>query len=133
MNFQQMLKDRGFRVTTARQATLSTLADRPLSASEIHEQLQSQNVSIDLASVYRSLELFVDLGLVHAIHLGEDRKRYELVDADNHHHHLVCNSCGSIEDIALQQESFLEEVQRVSTFKVDHHHLEFFGTCQSCQ
>ena len=120
-------------MTQARQATLNSLADRPLSAYEIQEHLQAQRTYIDLASVYRSLELFVDLGIVHVIQLGEDRKRYELVDADNHHHHLVCHTCGSIENIALQQEDFLEEVRQASTFKVDHHHLEFFGTCQSCQ
>jgi Fur family ferric uptake transcriptional regulator len=56
-----------------------------------------------------------------------------LIDEKNHHHHLVCNSCGKIEDIRLNEQKFIKEVAVKSQFLVDHHHLEFFGYCSNCQ
>jgi Fur family ferric uptake transcriptional regulator len=104
-----------------------------MTVQEIYSTLRKKKIDIDLASVYRSLELFVEMGVVHIIQLGEDKKRYELIESDNHHHHLVCNTCGSIEDIALDEKILLKEVNSKSDFAIDHHHLEFFGRCKNCQ
>jgi Fe2+ or Zn2+ uptake regulation protein len=127
------VKKRGYRQTKVREHILKTLKDYPLSAQEIFASLKNDGVQVDLASVYRSVELFRDLGLIYEIEFGEGKKRYELVDTKNHHHHLVCNNCGLIEDVTLNDKHLIKEVTKKSHFKVDHHHLEFFGLCTNCQ
>jgi Fur family transcriptional regulator, ferric uptake regulator len=133
MNINKLLKDKGYRITTERQRVLSTITSHPLTAQDIYETLKKNKVQIDLASVYRSLELFVNIGIVRVIELGEGKKRYEIIDEKNHHHHIICNSCGTIEDVSLKDETFLQKIKTRSKFKIDHHHLEFFGTCAECQ
>lgn len=133
MQIVERLKNQGYRVTKPRQELLKILSHYPLTVQEISDALHKKNIQIDLASIYRSLELFVGMGIVHVIALGEDKKRYELVDAHHHHHHLVCNQCGAIEDITLNENTLMKEVNKKSSFKIDHHHLEFFGICQKCQ
>lgn len=127
------LKHKGYRLTKPRQELLHVLVDYPLTVHEIYSTLQKKNISIDLASVYRSLELFVNMGIVRVIELNDNKKRYELVDIHNHHHHLICTNCKTIEDVNINENNFLKEMQRKSAFKVDHHHLEFFGLCKNCQ
>lgn len=133
MNTLEYLKQKGYRLTKPRQELLHTLSSYPLTVQQISDALRKKNIRVDLASIYRSLELFVDMGIVHVIEFGEDKKRYEIVDQDNHHHHLMCNKCGTIEDITVNEHSLLTEISTKSNFKIDHHHLEFFGICQHCQ
>jgi len=133
MQILDELKKKGYRLTKPRQEVLKALTSFPMSVQEIYATLQQNHISIDLASVYRTLELFVKMGIVYAIDLGEDKKRYELVQPQNHHHHIVCNSCGVIEDVKFNETSLDKEIFRKSQFKVDHHHLEFFGLCANCQ
>lgn len=133
MELLDRLKQKGYRITKPRLELLKVLDSYPLTVQEIHETLQKKKVRVDLASVYRSLELFVNMGIVHVIDFGEDKKRYEMIDNDNHHHHLLCNSCGTIADITVNENNLLTQVKTKSTFKIDHHHLEFFGLCQNCQ
>lgn len=127
------LQQKGYRLTKPRQEIVKVLKQYPLTAQELYDSLRKRNSVIDLTSVYRSLELFVTLGIVRTLELGEAKRRYELVDEKNHHHHLVCNTCGSIADIRITEEPFVTEVREKTTFKVDHHHLEFFGLCANCQ
>lgn len=133
MKILDQLKKNGYRLTKPRQELLQVLETYPLTVSEIASALQKKKVDIDLASIYRSLEVFVDMGVVHVIQLGEDKNRYELVNDENHHHHLVCNNCGRIEDISINEKNLIHDVEKFSHFKVDHHHLEFFGLCAKCQ
>lgn len=133
MNVLDELKNKGHRLTKPRKELLKVLRGYPLTVQEIFSSLQKKKINIDLASVYRSLELFVEMGVVHVIQFGEDKKRFELVESDNHHHHLVCNYCGTIQNITLDEKILLKQVAANSEFKIDHHHLEFFGRCKKCQ
>lgn len=132
MKILEELKNKGYRITKPREELLKILDKYPLTVQEMDKELNKKNIHIDLASIYRSLELFVNMGIVHVIELGEDKKRYELVNDQNHHHHLVCNRCGTIEDIEINEKNLLQEVQKKTSFKIDHHHLEFFGICMNC-
>ena len=133
MKLEKYLKKQGYRVTKPRQEILNVLASHPVTAQEIYDTLQKKYIHVDLVSIYRSLELFTKLKLVHVIEFGENKKRYELADENNHHHHLVCNDCGNVEDITLDENKFTKELKINSQFKIDHHHLEFFGLCANCQ
>lgn len=133
MNILQHLKKKGYRLTTSRQEIVNSLNDHPQTVQKIHSSLTKRGIDIDITSVYRTVELFVEMGIVYAIDLGSGSKQYELVDTKSHHHHLVCNTCGIVEDIIMNEESIMKELHKKTTFKVDHHHLEFFGYCADCQ
>jgi Fur family ferric uptake transcriptional regulator len=127
------LKQQGYRLTKPREGIIAVLKDYPHTVQEIFDELKRTGSKLDLASVYRSMELFERMGIVQAIDLGEGKKRYELIDKDHHHHHLVCNACGIIEDVEVEEESILDEVKIKSKFKIEKHSIEFFGVCVNCQ
>lgn len=132
MTIIQNLKEQGHRITPQRQSILDVMKDHPMTVDEIHSSLTNKDV--DLASVYRTVKLLKQTGLIQEIDFGDGKKRYELLDRTDHHHHIVCNSCGVIEDIIFpNEERLLRHVKNQSQFIVKRHTLEFFGLCQNCQ
>lgn len=122
----------GYRLTLPRKTILSAVTNIPLTAQEIFGVLNKNNKAPDLVTVYRNLELLTKLGLITKVQFEDSSIRYE-VAGDEHHHHLICEECGSIEDIPLEEEFLLTQVTRHTSFKVKRHHLEFFGVCNNCQ
>jgi Fur family ferric uptake transcriptional regulator len=107
--------------------------DKPVSVQDIFSYLKKQKEEIDLTSIYRNLELMRKAGIVDIILFGEGKKRYELKNISEHHHHLVCEKCGDVEDIEMQEKDLLKDVKKQTKFKILKHNLEFFGLCQDCQ
>jgi len=107
--------------------------DKPVSVQDIFSYLKKQKEEIDLTSIYRNLELMKKADMINTILFGEGKKRYELKNISEHHHHLVCEKCGDVEDIEMQEKSLLKEVEKQSKFLIKKHNLEFFGICQNCQ
>lgn len=128
----QIIKEKGQRFTSQKREVLRALEDKPQTVLEILASVKLKKKSVDKATVYRILTSFKELGLVHEINLGDRETRYEL-QHDKHHHHLICENCGSIDDIMLHEDILLTEVQKQSSFKIKKHSLEFFGTCKKCQ
>jgi len=122
----------GIRHTKPRRLVFEALENlsEPLSANEINNYLKNK---IDLASIYRTLNLLVKAELVNIILFGEGKKRYELKNKNEHHHHLFCENCGKVENIEMKENFLLRNVAEQSKFKVRKHNLEFFGLCQNCQ
>jgi Fur family ferric uptake transcriptional regulator len=123
--------------TQARAAVLTVLTThpRPLRAEEIHRALQNRH--INLSSVYRALRLFETLNIVRRVTLGKGAPRYELADGyRDHHHHLVCDTCGRIEDVTtcpVEAGRLPQQIQRRTGFAVRSHVLDLFGLCRSCR
>ncbi|MBP6045308.1 transcriptional repressor [Candidatus Woesebacteria bacterium] len=128
---QKKLKQKGYRITQSRLSILSEIESHPLTAAEIHQKLTKRHIRIDLASVYRTLELLASMGEVETVHIGDGSLRFERSNA--HHHHLICDTCGSIGDITIHEDVFIKEVAQKSRFQVKKHSLEFFGLCVNCQ
>ena len=131
------LAEAGYRRGGARNAVVELLdrQDCALSAQQIDDRLRAQGRSVGRASVYRILELLTELRLVQRIDVGQGVARYErhLPDGD-HHHHLVCDSCGQIEpfeDPALEQA--IERVSSRLSFAVDDHDVVLHGACSDCR
>jgi Fur family ferric uptake transcriptional regulator len=130
------LRRRSRKVTVPRQAVLRLLEERrsPLTIKEIQAGIKS--VSCDLATIYRSVHLLEEMGLVKRFDFGDGTARYEyLQDGDDgHHHHLICTSCAAVVEI---EDCFPPDLQnRIAEkngFKVVTHRLEFFGVCPGCQ
>ncbi len=138
-------QDAGFRITVPRQAILDLLnrTHEHLSAEDIYLEVHKIYPAIGLTTVYRTLELLVNMGLVFKFDFGDGRARYELSQGPGtlkHHHHLVCTGCGRVIDYTefIEQEKELvhrteRELSRKYNFKIDSHQIQFLGLCHNCQ
>jgi Fe2+ or Zn2+ uptake regulation protein len=128
------ITENGYRLTKAREATFKLLINpEPQSMSELLAKAKEAN--IDRVSVYRNIDLFEKLGIVHRITIGW---KYKLELSDEfmeHHHHLTCLGCGKVIDIADEKhiEQFIQSVADQSGFKVRKHLFEIDGYCPKCQ
>ena len=93
----EILRKRGYRLTPQRHMILSVIqeADGHLSIDQITERVQKHNPYVSLSTVYRTLELLRELGLVREVHLPGEQPHYEPVEGTAHHH-LVCRNCRAI-------------------------------------
>ena len=124
------------KLTGARREILRVLEkeSRPLTNKEIFRLLPKGHC--DLATVYRSVQLLEELGMVKKFVFGDGSARFAFIaeGGDPHRHHLVCTQCQKIVEIGECIVRELEErVVARSSFKEVTHRLEFFGVCPSCQ
>ncbi|MFA7000867.1 MAG: Fur family transcriptional regulator [Candidatus Omnitrophota bacterium] len=103
-----------------------------LSAADVYRKLAASGV--DKASVYRNLEVLRRRGVLVLSGTSERERRYELSERFRpHHHHLVCQSCGDVEEIEGCGLRPLEaRILRKKKFKVEAHELKFLGVCRKC-
>lgn len=127
--FVKILKNNGYRITSPRVKIIRQIKKIPLSAKEIHENLNDK--SIDLVTVYRTLELLTSLGLLTKTTLDGNVVKYEALNY-THHHHLVCEKCGRVKDIQMEDEQFFKKIMKKYDFNVSSHSLEFLGRCSRC-
>jgi Fur family transcriptional regulator, ferric uptake regulator len=135
----RLLARRGYRITAPRRAVLDALAtsQEPRTVAQLHGALGPERVN--LVSVYRTVKLLCDVGLVRATDAAQGQRRYELAEPFTaHHHHLICRRCGQIEDLdgCLLEADVLarlgRRVRQSHRFQVTDHELRFFGVCRRC-
>lgn len=129
------LSELKLKATPARLALMTLLesTDKPLDTQAMISYLSKENISTDPATVFRIINMFTDRGLTRQISFNEGKLRYELASKEDHHH-LICKSCGDIQDISDCNIAVLEkDIKNKKKFKVTSHSLEFFGICKSCQ
>ena len=128
----ERLRAVGQRVTPQRLVILGTFrAGEHLSADEVYARVEHLLPAVNRSTVYRTLELFRDLGLVSETDLGGGVRRFELLDG--RHHHLICQVCGGI----LELDDALVAPLRAAIrerhgFAAGIDHLALFGRCASC-
>jgi Fe2+ or Zn2+ uptake regulation protein len=130
----ETLRKRGYRLTPQRHMILSVIqeADGHLSIDQITERVQERNPYVSLSTVYRTLELLRELGLVRENHLPGEQPHYEIAETSAHHH-LVCRGCHAIihlEDTLLG--NLHEELQHRYAFHGLTLDLVAAGFCDSC-
>lgn len=131
--FVTLLKNHGYSVTKVRLLVFAALQDQePQTMQQIVHVCKPK---IDRASVYRTITLFEQLGIVQRLQIGWKYK-LELSDSfHHHHHHLTCRRCGAViplhEDSALEER--LAELSRQYAFTMQGHQLEIQGICQNCR
>ena len=130
------LKEGGYRLTPQRVMILSAIASDKghVTAEEIHEKVKQTYPYIDIATVYRTLQLLKRHRLVLEIDLGSGSSQYELTRADRHHH-MVCRECQRT--INIDHRRFLEPVRAALLeefeFEADIDHFAIFGLCKDCR
>lgn len=132
-HFLQKLRTNNLKVTPSRLAVLEVMSavPKPLDVQGLIEKLKELNIETDQATVYRILTLFVQKGLVEQIDFRDGKYRYEL--QSEHHHHLVCENCGKIEEVEGELITIDEKkIGDSKKFLITSHALEFFGLCKNC-
>jgi Fur family ferric uptake transcriptional regulator len=130
-----ILIHRGIRPTDQRRAVLAALAEEPndATAQQVHTKLVAGGVPIGLATVYRTLALLAERGVVDELMHRPGETCYRLCGED-HHHHLVCSQCHRVvelEDCELDQ--WLDRVSARHGFVATSHRLEATGLCPDCR
>lgn len=133
-DFPVLLRGKGLKATPGRELLLVLLAkeSKPMKVAEIEKKLKGR---IDPVTIYRALEALTETGLIHRVDFAHGHAHYEIAREGNHHHHLVCKKCGSVEDISVHNaQQFESHALKLSKkfAKIIDHSLEFFGLCKKC-
>ena len=135
--FHKFLSTHKLKFTRARRLIFEELFSSEVvhpNAYEIHRRLKSKGEEVSLATIYRTLSLLVKSGLVNEIDLGENHHHYEPGISKLAHGHLVCLSCGRVQEFSHKElREVLSNISRESKFRVDKFSIQVFGYCKDCQ
>lgn len=135
---ESRMAEREVRYTSGRRTVVDVLAraEGPLGAAEVHERLKG---AVPLSSVYRSLSVLEETGVLIPHFGSRGLTRYELAEwLRGHHHHLICIACGTVEDITLpepmeqEMDRMVDGIGSLTRFETLNHSLEIEGRCQRC-
>lgn len=123
------------RLTRQRTALLQLLqeADSFLSAQEMYDALRNKGLKVGLTTVYRNLQMMADMKEVDVVRREDGESIFRICNAGDHHHHLVCRSCGFTVELANDQlENWARALAKKHRFSNVTHDLELFGLCRRC-
>ena len=132
---KEALHRHGLRLTRSRMAVLHVLGAsvEHLKVAEVHRRAREIDGRVGLASVYRTMGLLAQMGLVKHVHLDHRHRHYASITED-HSHHLVCTSCGlAVEFNDCRLEKVERAIARRTDFEIEGHCMEFFGRCAKCR
>lgn len=131
---KQYLKERGYSLTVQRLAVLEYLHENPIhpSVDRIYKDLQRKYPAFSRATVYNTVQLLTELGLVQPLSVDKERVRYD--GNPSPHPHFVCRVCGGVWDIEPEDLSWRsEEVERVLNASVENVEVIYHGLCERCK
>ena len=131
----RVFRENGLKCTPQRIAVLKIIeaSNTHLSVDKIHNMVKKFLPNVGLATIYRSLDSLVELGLIEKVHLDDGCHSYTSASG-GHKHALVCRECDQIvnyEDCPL--EDIKEQISKKTGFRIENHYLQLFGTCRACQ
>lgn len=129
----EQLRARGYRLTPQRQLVLEAIgALGHATPEDAHAWVRERASGVSISTVYRTLELLEDLGLVHHAHLSHGAPTYHAANAPEHVH-LVCRGCGRITELEpAEVEPLVGMLKQRHGFAADVGHLTVFGECERC-
>jgi Fe2+ or Zn2+ uptake regulation protein len=129
------LSGQGYKLTRQRKAVVEvvTQAHTRLSAADVFTQAQQVCPDLGLTTVYRTLEILEQLGVIRRVHLDDGCEGFAPASAE-HGHHLICSSCQeTIEFEDCNLNALLKRVSEQTGFTIEQHWLELVGLCPACQ
>jgi len=138
-SLKERLKDKGYKLTPQRRATLDTIIEnqgKHLNTEEIYDLVKEKCPEIGLATVYRTLQLLDEMSVLSKLNLDDGCIRYELNnnEADHQHHHLICQNCSDVIEVEIDLlEHLEEEIEKKHNFIIQDHAVKFFGICSKCK
>ena len=141
MNVEQLKKvfeKNGHKFTKQRQILFNAFKksnSKHLTPEELFSIVHQENKQVGIATVYRTLNIFEDLGIVNKQEFTDSVNTYELISQDNaHHDHLICTNCGKIvEEKILENEELAKNLKDKYNFELDYYSLRIYGICSDCQ
>lgn len=134
MDVVTRLREKGYKVTPQRLAVWNAIdgVHTHPTAEMIYQSLYPENPTMSLATVYKTLEIFANIGLVKILDVGDDASHY---DWDTHEHsHIRCTSCNRIDDLAhVNMGPLAQAVEENSAYRVTGQQITFQGICPDCQ
>lgn len=129
----QVLRERGLRLTAQRQLVLEAVYELGhATPDQVHGKVAETAAGVNISTVYRTLELLEEVGLVTHTHLSHGAPTYHAASG-RQHVHLVCRGCGRIEEVEpALLDDVAQRLSRESGFQVDVGHVSFFGQCREC-
>ena len=134
--FRDFLRSRNLPITAQRMLVARSLfsTHKHVSVEEILERLSSEGAPLGKATLYRTLDLLVESGLVREHDFGEGFKRYEYLAGPADHEHLICERCGKLIEFTSSEIAELQrELSRAHNFQPRYHRLEVYGYCEDCR
>jgi len=131
----QTLSARGYKLTAPRRAVLDVVArmSKSMSPAEIYECAHRRYPRLGLVTVYRTLDILVEAGVVRRVHRDDGCHGYALAQAA-HGHHLICSSCNQVVEFdGCDLDALFKSVARKTGFRIEGHWLEVLGRCPKCQ
>jgi Fur family transcriptional regulator, ferric uptake regulator len=131
--WQVRLRESGHRLTPQRELVLAAVERLGhATPDEVYAEVRTHSAAINLSTVYRTLELLDELGLIHHAHLSDRAPTYHST-AGHEHSHLVCRGCRKVISVErADMERALEPLAARHGFVPDYGHLTVFGTCADC-
>ena len=134
--FSEYLNSKDLRLTKERKAVLQEVFLHPghLEAEELAHNLRKKKKSASRATIYRTLDLLVESGIVRRVDLGHGHSHYELELDHPHHEHMICLKCGKVvefSDRAIEKD--LKRLCKRSGFEHSSHRFQIFGYCVKCR
>lgn len=135
------LVQNGYKTTTQRSLVYEILTenkDQHLSTEEVYELIKDKNPNMGIATIYRTLQLFEEIGLVYKHNFDDGCSRYEILSPNSQevhqHHHLLCKKCGKIIEVKEDLMNSLEEIiEKQYNFEILNHVVKFTGICNECR
>jgi len=124
------------RETAPRRAIAALIAERHghFTAADLLADARRTNLTIGRATVFRTLDLFAELGALERLDLPSGEHAYVACAPTVHHHHVVCRSCGASAEVADSGlQAVVRQIGYQSGYRIDSHRLELYGLCPACQ
>ena len=134
--FRDYVQSKGLKFTPERQTILNHVFEchGHFEAEELLIDMRKNNKRVSKATIYRTLALLVNSGLLREVIFGEKHAHYEHVYGHEHHEHLVCLGCGKIIEFTdARIEEFQEDVCIENKFKAESHKFQIMGYCEDCK
>ena len=127
------LRERGYRLTAQRRVVAEVLdgANLHLTADEVHKRAAELLPEISRATVYNTVQQFAELGEVLELSLNGRSKHYD-PNVSPPHHHLICDSCGSVHDVAFDTHAPTLDPAELHGMAIGSAEIVYHGTCQRC-
>jgi Fe2+ or Zn2+ uptake regulation protein len=131
-------EEKGRRKTQARDRIATRLAElaasgQDFSVEQLWRDLQQVDAGLGRATVFRAVEMLVNMGLLNRIEFADGSHTYRAC-GDEHHHHLTCRKCHRVVDVDICiPDDQLVEIEKQTGFEIEGHSLVLFGVCTDCQ
>lgn len=136
--FKEFLALKNLKLTSEREKIVEVIfaIKHHIDVLHIYDEVRKRfkDTTISLATIYRTIPLLEEAGLLKSFHAKGDQKVYECVFGVDHHDHIICVTCGHITEFVCSEiESYQNKVAKQHGYRLLDHRLELFGLCKTCQ